>query len=133
MNKSKSINSKLIIVPIGQNEFQLVYSRKYPGGKLINCASDEVLWTAPENSKIASVLKTSLPDFVLIGMENIFHVIDSSGIVKEYISDFPVDGFYFQNQKGAIVKGYIESEINLYEKIIPFELQLEEMKITLEY
>lgn len=133
MKKSKNNNSKLIKVAFGQHGFQLVYSRKYPCSKLINCTLRKVLWQAPENCKIVSVLKTSLPDFVLVGMENIFHVIDSGGLIKEYVSDFPVDGFYFQNQEGAIVKGYIESEINLNEKIIPFELQLEEMKITLDY
>ena len=102
-------------------------------GQLLDTGKDKVLWVSPANSRITSVLKTSLPDLILVGMENLFQILGGCGIIKEFRYDFPIDGFYFKEQKGKVVSGYFDSSINLNEEPIFFDLSLDSLEITIKY
>ncbi len=119
------------VLTYGHEPFGVVIA----GGKgyLVNIEKREILRITGDEKRILSAIRTSDRKYCIAGTKDTIFVIDKEGNVKEIFPDFKVEGFYFDENKGDTVSGLLESDINQFEREIPFRFDPEKLSLQVDY
>lgn len=86
-----------------------------------------------KSKNIVSIMKTSNPELLIAGTENDIFTVDTDGMIYEIVPDFDARWFFLTDQTGSEVNGRIESDVNQYEKEIPFIVDLLNLELKVDY
>jgi len=102
-------------------------------GYLVNIENKEMRRVPNDGKKIVSAVNSGRPGYCIAGTETTLCVIDQEGKIHEIVPDFSVEGFYLDEKEVDKARGNLVSEINLYEKEIPFSIDLETYTLHVDY
>lgn len=102
-------------------------------GYLVDIETKDIRRISNGCRSIVSVIKTTFPEYYIAGTSESLYVINRDGIVREILPDFKAEGFYLDENSGNVVSGILESDINEYKHEIPFKLDLDSMRLLVDY
>ena len=119
------------VLTYGDEPFGVVIA----GGKgyLVNIEKQEIRGITGDKRRIISAINTSDQKYCVAGTKDNIYVIDKEGNIREIIPDFEVEGFYLEKSNSNTVSGMLESNINMFEKEIPFMVDLEKQILHVDY
>ncbi len=105
------------------------------GGKgyLIDLDEKKLIIALDGNPLIDSAIRTSNPDYFVLGTFYSIYVLNDTGVLKEIRPDTIIDGIYFKKQTGNKAIGELASSENQYKNNVDFEFDLTTFELKINY
>jgi hypothetical protein len=102
-------------------------------GYLVDIETREIRRITGDEKHIVSAVKTHDRKYFVAGTNDNIYVIDKEGNIREIVPDFNVEGFYLTKSKDSLVSGMLESDINEFEREIPFRVDPGKLSLQVDY
>jgi hypothetical protein len=105
------------------------------GGKgyFVDIEKQMIRKVSNDEKVILSAVSTTDQKFCVASTMSSVYVIDTKGNIQEILPDFSVDGIYLQEDSLDEIIGKLESDINQYDREIPFRVNPNSLQLYIDY